>query len=61
MKQGLEQAFGVTVEVREAKPLPESAWYAPRGRYRAGTLLNHLVETAGPKPPVVIGITEKIR
>jgi archaemetzincin len=59
VKQGLEQAFGVTVEVRKSSPLPKSAWYAPRARYRADTLLDHLKETAGPKPPVVIGITEK--
>ena len=59
VKQGLEQAFGVTVELRKASPLPKSAWYAPRARYRADTLLDHLKETAGPKPPVVIGITEK--
>lgn len=59
VKQGLEQAFGVAVEVRKSIPLPKSAWYAPRARYRADTLLDHLHETAGPKPPVVIGITEK--
>ena len=59
VKQGLEQAFGVVVEVRKSIPLPRSAWYAPRSRYRADTLLDHLHETAGPKPPVVIGITEK--
>ncbi len=59
VKQGLEEAFGVAVEVRKASPLPKSAWYAPRARYRADTLLGHLKETAGPKPPVVIGITEK--
>lgn len=59
VKQGLEQAFGVTVELRKTIPLPKSAWYAPRARYRADTLLDHLHETAGPKPPVVIGITEK--
>jgi archaemetzincin len=59
VKQGLEQAFGVTVEVRKSSPLPKSAWYAPRSRYRADILLDHLHETAGPKPPVVIGITEK--
>lgn len=59
VKHGLEQAFGVTVELRKAIALPKSAWYAPRARYRADTLLDHLHETAGPKPPVVIGITEK--
>lgn len=59
VKQGLEQAFGVTVELRKSIPLPKSAWYAPRARYRADALLDHLHETAGPKPPVVIGITEK--
>lgn len=58
VRQGLEEAFGVTVEVRESRPLPKSAWYAPRGRYRAEKLLDHLAEQAAGNP-VVIGITGK--
>jgi archaemetzincin len=59
MKRGLEEAFGVKVVLLENRPLPKSAWYAPRSRYRADNLLEHLKEIAPAKHPVVIGITEK--
>jgi archaemetzincin len=59
VKRGLEQSFGVTVIVLENRPLPKSAWYAPRGRYRADELLEHLKVVVPAKHPVVIGVTEK--
>lgn len=59
VKNGLEQAYGVSVELMKAAPLPQSAWYAPRGRYRADKLLDHLNESAAPRHRIVIGITEK--
>ena len=59
VKRGLEDAFGVKVVLLESRPLPKSAWYAPRSRYRADDLLEHLKEVAPAKHPVVIGITEK--
>ncbi|MCW1883660.1 matrixin family metalloprotease [Luteolibacter flavescens] len=59
VKQGLEKAFGVTVVLLENRPLPKSALYAPRGRYRADTLLEHLRDITKAEHPVVIGITEK--
>lgn len=59
VKRGLEDAFGVKVILLENRPLPKSAWYAPRSRYRADDLLEHLREVAPAKHPVVIGITEK--
>jgi len=59
VKRGLEQSFGVTVILLENRPLPKSAWYAPRGRYRADDLLEHLKEIVPAKHLVVIGITEK--
>lgn len=59
VKRGLEQAFGVAVILLENRPLPKSAWYAPRSRYRADKLLEHLKEVVPAKHPVVIGITEK--
>ncbi|RYD55256.1 MAG: hypothetical protein EOP83_21715 [Verrucomicrobiaceae bacterium] len=59
VKHGLEDAFGVKVIVLENRPLPKSAWYAPRSRYRADDLLEHLREVVPAKHPVVIGITEK--
>lgn len=57
--KSLEQAYGVSVELIKAAPLPQSAWYSPRGRYRAIKLLNHLDESATLRHPIVIGITEK--
>lgn len=57
--KSLEQAYGVSVELIKAAPLPQSAWYAPRGCYRAIKLLNHLNESATLRHPIVIGITEK--
>ncbi|MCW1921025.1 hypothetical protein OKA05_00570 [Luteolibacter arcticus] len=59
VKRGLEEAFGVKVALLENRPLPKSAWYAPRSRYRADDLLEHLKEIVPAKHPVVIGITEK--
>lgn len=58
VKQGLEQAYGVPVQVMKTQPLPKSAWYAPRSRYRADKLLDHLNTTAHTSHPVLIGITE---
>jgi hypothetical protein len=40
--RGLEQAYGVPVRQLPARPLPASAWYPPRSRYRASKLLDHL-------------------
>jgi archaemetzincin len=59
VKRGLEEAFGVRVILLENRPLPKSAWYAPRSRYRADDLLEHLKDVVPAKPTVVIGITEK--
>jgi archaemetzincin len=46
------------VELNKAIPLPSSAWYAPRKRYRADSLINYLDRktTAG---HVTIGMTSK--
>jgi archaemetzincin len=59
VKRGLEEAFGVKVVLLGNRPLSKSAWYAPRSRYRADNLLEHLKEISPAKHPVVIGITEK--
>ena len=40
--RGIEQAYGFRVRVLPERPLPASAWYPPRSRYRAQLLLDHL-------------------
>ncbi len=40
--RGVAALYGFTTEIREPAPLPDSAWYAPRQRYRADALLDHL-------------------
>lgn len=40
--RGIEQAYGFRVRVLPDRPLPASAWYPPRSRYRAQRLLDHL-------------------
>lgn len=58
-KKGLEEAFGLKVEILETKPLPKEAWYAPRSRYRADKLLTFLSDTTEAKIQIVVGITAK--
>lgn len=46
-KKGLEEAFGLKVEILETKAMAKEAWYEPRERYRGEKLLNFLnTETA---------------
>jgi hypothetical protein len=47
VKQGLEAALPVRVTSVEHGRLPRSAWYAPRKRYRADRLLDHLAAWLG--------------
>ena len=39
---GIEYLYGLEVRTLAARPLPGSAWYAPRKRYRAEKILHHL-------------------
>ncbi len=55
----LSTFFGLKVTVLATKPLPESAYYAPRRRYRAEDLVAFLDRTTGPRFPHVIGITAR--
>jgi predicted Zn-dependent protease len=58
--RGLEQAYGVPVRRLPALPLPASAWYPPRSRYRASKLLDHLRSAVLPAQPAcdaVVGFT----
>ncbi len=46
------------IEVKAAAGLPVTAWYAPRKRYKADTLLHYLASIT-PKGHVSIGVTNK--
>jgi len=58
-RKGLEEAFGLKVEVLEAKAMPKEAWYEPRERYRAEKLLNFLNKETALKYRIVVGLTSK--
>jgi len=59
--EGLERELQVRVETMPARPLPEEAYYAPRRRYRADTLLEHLGPLLEDAPPhvKVLGFTAR--
>lgn len=52
----IQAFFAVRVNVREPVPLPETAFYPPRARYRAERLLDHLVARASPGARVALGL-----
>lgn len=56
IKQEIETFYNVTVEVKTS-PLPKSAYYKPRNRYRADNILKHLYENY--KGKRVIALTSK--
>lgn len=61
IEDALEAELQVEVRRLEQHPLPKSAWYAPRRRYRAEKLLDHL-ETLIPDEPTstrILGLTKK--
>ena len=57
--RGIEYLFGFSVEVLEARTLPKKAYYAPRKRYRAEKLLEHIDEKIVPGSgcTAVVGFT----
>lgn len=59
VKKGLEEAFGLKVELLASRPLPKEAWYAPRGRYRAEKLLDDLSAKTAANYQIVVGVTAK--
>ena len=58
-KRGVTFLYGLPVATLQAIPLPQSAWYAPRKRYRAEKILEHLDAEVVPGAPCdrVIGLT----
>jgi archaemetzincin len=55
--RSLEAALPVRVTVLAERPLPPSAFYAPRSRYRAEALVEFLEHTAPCDVPYVLGVT----
>jgi archaemetzincin len=57
--RGIEYVYGLQVRTLEPRPLPASAWYAPRKRYRAEKILHHLDAEVVPGSgcDVVMGFT----
>jgi archaemetzincin len=56
----LERELKVEVRRHAVEPLPRSAWYAPRRRYRADVLIDHLLGYVEGEPETthVLGLTE---
>jgi archaemetzincin len=46
------------IEIKKPIPLPKKAWYAPRKRYRADTLI-HYLSSITPNGHLTIGLTTK--
>lgn len=61
IEQSLRTQLQVDVTVEPRVHLPRSAYYAPRKRYRADKLLDHLLETHPDLPPStrVLGLTTR--
>ena len=59
VEEGLREELDVEVERIDGVPLPRSAYYAPRRRYRADRLLWHLNDRLSGEPPTtrVLGLT----
>ena len=59
LKQNLTQIVPVDIKILPAEPLPHSAYYKLRNRYRAGEILNVLKRRKKPGEGVTIGLTHK--
>jgi archaemetzincin len=57
LAKSLESTFGVHVAILVHEPLPASAYYAPRRRYRAEDLVAFLDRTTSPAVAHVLGVT----
>lgn len=59
VKAGILALYAVDLEVLAEKPLPKSAWYAPRERYKADKLLEALEKETPANFTKVIGLTTR--
>lgn len=59
VKKNIEQFYGFNVDVGKVSLLPVCAFYVPRNRYRADTLLDYLIRIKPEKYDYIMGITDK--
>jgi archaemetzincin len=57
VSSALSAFYDVRLETRAPLPLPKSAFYVPRQRYRAEKLLDYLVAQRSPDARVTLGLT----
>jgi archaemetzincin len=57
VSSALSAFYDVRLATRAPLPLPKTAFYAPRQRYRAEKLLEHLVAGGSPEARVTLGLT----
>lgn len=58
-RQELAAFYGAEVTLLTTQPLPDSAYYAPRKRYRASVLLKHLLLLRPSDSDYIVGLTAK--
>jgi archaemetzincin len=56
-RAAMAEFWGADIEVLPAQPLPATAWYPPRQRYRADRLLEYLAGLDLPHSDRVVGLT----
>jgi archaemetzincin len=58
---GIHYLYGLEVKTLAPRPLPDSAWYKPRQRFRAEKILHHLDREVVPRSgcDVVMGVTSE--
>ena len=59
VKSSIESAFPWSVVILAAQPLPQSAWYAPRKRYRAEKILDWIAPQVPEGADRIMGLTRK--
>jgi archaemetzincin len=57
--QNLEEKYGAEIEILETIDLPKSAYYSPRNRYRADSLIAYLKRERNKTHDFVLGLTTK--
>lgn len=57
LEREIEAFYHADVTLLDRRPLPQSAWYEPRGRYRADSILRFLERTVDRKWEKIIAVT----